>query len=77
MYYKEHGKVNVDILLLLIANNYLTRSFALGYWLFYFSSVFDSDEKKNLTGKRLSQVSMYVAFLPLPLLETVNFYDSG
>ncbi len=37
-----------DIMLLLIANNCWTRSFALGYWLFYFYSVFDSDEEKNI-----------------------------
>ncbi len=28
--------------------------------------------KKTFTGKRLSQVSMYVVFLPLPVLGTVN-----
>ncbi len=59
MYYKGHGEVIVGIMLLLIANNCWTRSFALGYWLFYFSSVFDSDEeKKTFAGKRLSQVSI-------------------
>ncbi len=47
MYYKGHGEVKVDIMLLRMANNYWTRSFALGYWLFYFSSVFDSDEEKK------------------------------
>jgi hypothetical protein len=47
MYYKGHGEVKVDIMLLLIANNCWTRSFALGYWLFYFSSVFDSDEERK------------------------------
>ncbi len=34
-------------MLLLIANNCWTGSFALGYCLFYFSSVFDSDEEKK------------------------------
>ncbi len=33
-------------MLLLIANNCGTRSFALGYWLF-FSSIFDSDEERT------------------------------
>jgi hypothetical protein len=45
--YKGHGEVKVGTMLLLIANNCWTRSFALGYWLFYFSSVFDSDEKRK------------------------------
>ena len=47
MYYKGHGEVKVDILLLLTANNCWTRSFALGYWLLYFSSVLDSDEERK------------------------------
>jgi hypothetical protein len=47
MYYKGHGEVKVDIMLLFIANNCWTRSFALEYWLLYFSSVFDSDEEKK------------------------------
>ncbi len=47
MYYKGHGEVKVDIFLLLIANNCWTRSFALGYWLYYFSSGFDSDEERK------------------------------
>ena len=55
------------------ANNCWTRSFALGYWLFYFSSVFDSDEEKTFTGKRLSQVSMYVALFTLALIENSQF----
>jgi hypothetical protein len=77
MYYKGHGEVKVDIMFLLVANNCWTRSFALGYWLFYFSSVFDSDKaKQTFTGKSMSQVSMYVAFLPSPVLGTVNFCDS-
>ena len=33
--------------LLLIATNFWTRSFALGYWLLYFSSVLDSDEERK------------------------------
>ncbi len=72
-----HGEVKVDIMLLLVANCW-TRSFALGYWLFYFSSVFRLRwGKKILTGKRLSQVSMYFAFLPLPVLRTVNDVTVG
>jgi hypothetical protein len=75
MYYKGHDEVKVDIVLLLIANNCWTRSFALGYWLFYFSSVFfDSDEEKNtLAGKRLSQVSMYVVLFTLALVGDSQF----
>jgi hypothetical protein len=77
MYYKGHGEVNVDIMLLLVANNCWTRSFALGYWLFYFSSVFDSDEER-----RPLQVKDYLKWvymlpcLPLPILGTVYFCDS-
>ncbi len=63
MYYKGHGEVKVDIMLLLVANNSWTRSFALRYWPFYFSSVsfWLRWGKKTFAGKRLSQVSMYVA----------------
>jgi hypothetical protein len=32
---------------------------------------------KTFTGKRLSQVSMYVAFLPLRVLGTINFVKVG
>ncbi len=60
------------------ANNCWTRSSALGYWLFHFSSVFDSDKgKKTFAGKRLSQISMYVALFPLALIGTVNFVTVG
>ncbi len=49
MYYKGHGGDVNDIMLLFATNNCWTRSFTLGYWLFfYFSKVFDSDEEKNL-----------------------------
>ncbi len=44
---EDGGEVN-DIMLLFVTNNCWTRSFTLGYWLFYFSGVFDSDEDKNL-----------------------------
>ncbi len=65
MYYKGHGEVKVDIMLLLIAHNCWTRSFALGYWLFYFSSVFDSDEeRKPLQEKHC--LSEYVCCLIYP-----------
>ena len=33
------------------ANNSWTRSFALGYWLFYFSTAFDSDEETNASSE--------------------------
>ncbi len=69
MYYKGHGEVKVDTMLFLIANNCWTRSFALRYWSFYFSSVLFCLRwgKKTFAGKRLSQVSMYVAFFyPCP-----------
>ncbi len=77
MYYKGHGEVKIDILLLLIANNCWTRSFALGYRLFYFSSVFDSDEeRKPLQEKMISQVSMYVALFTLALIGDSQIFDS-
>ncbi len=66
MYYKGHGKVKVDIMLLLFANNCWTRSFALGYWLFYFSSVFDSDEeRKPLQVKDYLKWACMLPYLPL------------
>ncbi len=79
MYYKGHGEVKVDIMMLLIAFNCWTRSFALGYWLFYFSSVFFTRMRK----KRPLQVKDYLKwvcmlpYLPLPLLGTVNFVTVG
>ena len=63
--------------LLFIANNCWTRSFALGYWLFYFSSVFDSDEeRKPLQEKDFSREGVCCLYLPLPLLGTVNSWQS-
>ncbi len=59
MYYKGHGEVKVDIMLLLIANICWTRSFALGYWLFYFSSVFLTQMRK----KRLLQIKDYLKWV--------------
>ncbi len=43
---KEACEVN-DIMLLFVTSNCWTRSFTLGYWHFYFSSVYDSNEDKN------------------------------
>jgi hypothetical protein len=65
MYYKGRGEVKVDIMLLLIPNDCWTRSFALGYWLFYFSSVFDSDEERNLCRKKIVSIE-YVCCLIYP-----------
>ncbi len=55
-------------MLLLVANNCWTRSFALGYWLFYFSSVyFDSDEeRKPLQVKIISSEYICCLFYPCP-----------
>ncbi len=47
MYYKKHG---------------WTRSLSLGYWLFYFSSVFDSDEEK--TPLQVNECLKWVCILP-------------
>ncbi len=67
MYYKGHGEVKVDIMLLLIANNCWTRSFARGYWLFYVSSVFNSDEdKKVLQVKDYLKWVCMLPFYPCP-----------
>ncbi len=54
----------------LLINNCWTRSFALGYWLFYSSSVLFWLRwgKKTFACNRLSQVSMYVAFFTLALI---------
>ncbi len=77
MYYKGHGEVKVDIMLLLIANNCWITSFALGYWLFISLVFFDSDEeKKTFAGKRLSQVSMYVALFTRAQIGDSHFCDS-
>ncbi len=65
MYNKGHGEVKIDILLLLIANNCWTRLFALGYWLFIFLVFLTQMRKENLC-----------SYLPLPLLGTVNFWQS-
>ncbi len=69
MKYKGHGEVKVEIMLFLIAKNCWTMSFALGYWLFYFSSVFDSDEERNpLQEKDCLKWVCMLPYLPLPLL---------
>ncbi len=44
---------------------------------FYFSSVLTQMWGKNLHRKIFSQLSMHVAFLPLPVLGTVNFVAVG
>jgi hypothetical protein len=62
--------------LLLIANNCWTRSFALGYWLFSFSSVLDSDEERTPLQKKDFSSEYVWPYLPLPLLGTVNFRQS-
>jgi len=61
--------------LLLIANNLLNQvictrilTISLVFW--------TQMRKENLCRKKISQVSMYVAFLPLPLLGTINFRQS-
>jgi hypothetical protein len=68
MYYKGHGEVKVDIMLLLVATNCWTRSFALGYWLFYFSSVFWLRwEKKDLCRcKIISSENVCCLIYPCP-----------
>ncbi len=61
------GEVKVDIMLLLIANNCWTRSFALGYWLFYFSSVLTQMRKENLCRKKIiSSESVCCLIYPCP-----------
>jgi hypothetical protein len=77
MYYKGHGEVKVDIMLLLIANNCWTRSFAQGYWLFYFSSVFDSDEeRKPLQEKDFSSEYVCCLIYPCPYWGESVFWQS-
>ncbi len=67
----------VDIMLLFVANNFWTRSFTLGYWLFYFSSFLFWLRwgKKTFTGKRLSK-SEYVCclFVTLALIGDSQFF---
>jgi hypothetical protein len=80
MYYKGHGEASHSWHhVVAFATKCWTRSFELGYWLFYFSSVFDSDEeRKPFAGKRLSQVSMNVAFIyPCPYWEQPIFVTVG
>ncbi len=60
-------KLKLTSCCLLIANNCWTRSFALGYWLFYFSSVFGSDEeRKPLQEKDFSSEYVYCLICPCP-----------
>jgi hypothetical protein len=54
-------------MLLFVTNNCWTRSFALGYWLFYFSSVFVSDEeRKHLQVKDCLKWVCMLPFYPCP-----------
>ncbi len=76
MYYKGHGEVKVDIMLLLIANklqNQVICTRILTISLVFWTQM----RKENLCRKKISQVSMYMLpYLPLPLLGTVNFGQS-
>ncbi len=73
-----HGEVKVDIMLLLVANNYWTRTFALGYWLFYFSNIFDSDEaKKPLQVKECLKWVCILPFYPCPCCGQSIFVTAG
>ncbi len=74
MYYKGHGEVKIHILLLLIANNCWTRSFALGYWLFISLVFLTQMRKENLCRKKISQVSMYVALFTLAYIGDSQFF---
>ena len=47
MYYKGHGEVKVDIMLLLIANNLLNQVICTRILTIIFPSVFDSDEERK------------------------------
>ncbi len=63
--------------LLLIASNCWTRSFALGYSLLYFSSVFDSDEeRKPLQEKDFSIVYVCCLTYPCPYWCQSIFWQS-
>jgi hypothetical protein len=77
MYYKGHGEVKVDIMLLLLLT---TAEPGHLHWDtdYFISLVFLTQmrDKKTFAGKRLSQMSIMLPFLPLLLLGTVNFYDS-
>ncbi len=54
-------------MLLFVTNNCWTRSFALVYWLIYFSSVFDSDEeRKPLQVKDCHKWVCMLPFNPCP-----------
>ncbi len=65
MYYKGHGEVKVDIMLLLIANSCWTRSFALGYWLFYVPRFLTQMRKENICRKKIVSTE-YVCCLIYP-----------
>jgi hypothetical protein len=74
MYYKGHGEVKVDIMLLLILTT--AEPGHLHKDTDYFISLvfFDSDEEiRTFAGKRLSQVSMCVALFTLALIGDSQF----
>ena len=62
--------------LLLIANKLLNQVICTRILLTNSLVFWTQMRKENLCRKKISQVSMYVAFLPLPLLGTVNFRQS-
>ncbi len=65
-------------MMLLIANNCWTRSFALGYWLFYFSNVFDSDEeRKPLQEKDCLKWVCMLPYYPCPYWDQSIFVTVG
>ncbi len=67
MSYKGYGEVKVDIMLLIIANNCWTRSFAVGYWLYLISLVFLTQmRKKTLQVKDCLKRVCMLPFCPWP-----------
>ncbi len=79
MYYKGHGnEVKVHIMLLFVAKNCWTKSFTLGYWLLYFSGVFDSNEERTpFKVKDCVKWVCMLPFYPCPCLGIVNFVTVG
>ncbi len=77
MYYKGHGEVKVDIMLLLLLTT--AEPGHLHYDTGYFISLLfltQMRKKKTFAGNRLSQVSMYVALFTLALIGDSQFCDS-
>ncbi len=78
MYYKGHGKVKVDIMLLLLLTT--AEPGCLHYDTDYFISLvfLTQMREKTFAGNRLSQVSMYVAFFyPCPYWGQSIFVSVG